>query len=204
MNKKLIFYQLIIIIFILFLFPAKSAEAANCPVSVAGNYTLTVSCIIPADGNMSVVDGNLTIDSGVTLTIDTNARLTFTLGKSIVINGSISMSAGGIEVVKKSHEVFLNSASGNSCNTVCSNDGKTCVSIGQDSYGTDTYYWTVDGGDNLYDCYYRPLNAESTSTIQCVSFSANCSTVMTDQCGASETSTCCGISLYWTYCLCLE
>jgi len=183
MNKKIFLISLLTIVFVLF--PFQGVNAQNCPASVAGNYTLSSSCIIPSGGNMSVVDGNLTINAGVTLTMDTNARLTITPGWGIYPNGTISM-ASGAYIVKKNHQVILNSASNNSCNTVCSDNGKGCVSIGQDSYGTYNYYW----------------RSSACSFGSCEYISGNCSTVMSAQC--SPANTCCGIATYWTRCLCVE
>ncbi len=166
--------------------------ADDCPVSEGGNYTLSSSCTIPSGGSMNIVDGDLTVDSGVTLTISDNARLTITPGHSIYVKGTISLSTSGAKIVKKKNDIILNSASGSDCSDKCPS-GYSCVSIGQDSYGTDNYYWVstdCSGGS----CEYK---------------NGDCSTVMTDQCGPGtdggyDDNYCCDIEVYWTRCLCIE
>jgi len=183
--KRVSLYSIFVFSLIL-LFSFQKIEATDCPASVAGNYTLSSSCIIPSGGHMDVVDGNLTIDSGVTLTMDTNARLSITSGKTITVNGSISL-ASGAYIAKKNYDVVLNSATDQACSDKCPS-GYSCSSIGQDSYGTDTYYWKVDacsGGS----CPSPPPTGD-------------CSTVMSKQCDPANK--CCDIEVYWTRCLCIE
>ena len=186
MTNKKIFLSFIFVITLILFFP-KGTNAANCPASAAGNYTLSSSCVIPAGGTMSIIDGNLTINGGVTLQIDDNARLTISPGYAIYPNGTILVSASGAKIEKKTYLVILNSASGNSCTTVCANNSKSCVSIGQNSYGTDTYYWGASVCTGSGSCSYNV---------------GNCGTVMSDQC-VSQNASCCGIDVYWTRCLCL-
>ena len=186
--SKLINKILLIFIFVVFiLFFPKGTNALDCP-SVVGNYTLSSSCVIPDGGTMSVVDGNLTIDSGVTLQINTNARLTITPGYTIYPNGTIAKSASGSRITKSGSLVILNSATGKSCSTICSEAAKTCSSIGQDSYGTDTYYWSASVCTGGGSCSYNV---------------GSCSTVMSDQCPGEQNASCCGIDVYWTRCLCV-
>lgn len=189
MNKKYFIYLIFISSCLLFVFSAQKVMAGECP-NAAGNYTLTSSCYIPSGGYMVIVDGNLTFNSGVTITMEANSTLIIYPGKLIYLDASnvaIAMSASGVTIAKKTTSVANNYATGNNCNTVCSNLSKTCAGIGQDSNATDTYYWgaSVCTGDG--SCSYNV---------------GDCSTVMSDQCTTFNAS-CCGIDVYWTRCLCV-
>ena len=187
MNKKYFIYLIFISSCFLFIFSAQKALAQNCP-NAAGNYTLTSSCVIPSGGYMVIVAGNLTINSGVTITMDTNSSLIINPGYSIYPNGAIAMSASGVTLTKKTTSVANNYATGNSCTTVCSNLGRTCAGIGQDSNATDKLWWSASVCAGAGSCSYNV---------------GSCSTVMSDQCPGAINAACCGIDVYWTRCLCL-
>lgn len=189
MKKKYFIYLISIGSLILFIFSAQKAAAQNCPSAVAGNYTLASSCIIPANGFMVILNGNLTINAGVTLTLGSNSKLLFTTGYSLYPNGTMAKGAGAY-ISKRAASTFQivnNSVTGNSCTTVCSGISKTCASIGQDSNATDTYYWSASVCTGGGSCNYNV---------------GDCSTVMSDQC-TTQNASCCGIDVYWTRCLCV-
>jgi hypothetical protein len=61
------------------------------------------------------------------------------------LNGELT----GMGVDQYEYEVILNRRTGQSCNTICSAVGKTCVSVGRDSEGTEgtyTSYWQSPEG----------------------------------------------------------
>ena len=186
MKKKIFFLQSIIFLFLFTCF--LEVQATDCPQAVAGNYTLESSCIIPEGTTMSVLEGGLTINPGVTLTLNSNSRLTFTPGYMLIsLNGTISL-ANGATILEKSHYVELNSASASSCNSICLavHPGTECTSIGQDSYAVDTYYW----------------RSTACSDGSCEYIVGYCGTIMISQC--SPANTCCSIETYWTRCLCVD
>ncbi len=188
MKKNYLIYLIFISGLILFAFSVQKAAAANCP-NAYGNYTLTSSCIVPDSGYMVIMNGNLTINSGVTLTLGANSKLIFTTGYSIYLDGTILL-APTANIGKKTSAgwaVIDNAATGNSCATVCSSNAKTCIGIGQDAYATDTYYWGASVCTGTGNCSYT---------------AGDCSTVMSDQC-TTENASCCAIDVYWTRCLCI-
>jgi hypothetical protein len=73
--------------------------------------------------------------------------------------------------------VRLNSATGNSCDTLCGSFGETCIDMGTDAAGTDNKYW-----------HYG---------VSCTQPSADCSFLMTDR-----SQTCGGNPARWTNCRC--
>lgn len=185
MKKKYLVYLIFISGLILFASSAQKVAAANCP-NVYGNYTLASSCIVPDSGYMVIMNGNLTINSGVTLTLGANSQLIFTTGYSVYLGGTIAL-ASNANIGKKTYAVIDNAATGNSCSTVCSNNGKTCAGVGQDAYATDTYYWGASVCTGAGSCSYA---------------AGGCSTAMSDQCTTQDAS-CCGMAVYWTRCLCV-
>jgi hypothetical protein len=192
MRSYKVFLIMIALIILFFAYSTQEAEAqAECPAAKAGNFTLTESCVIPSGKTMSIIDGNLTIASGVTLWIEANSRLTITPATppfTISPIGTISKNVVGATIVKKTHSVILNSVSSNTCSTVCTNNGKSCVSIGQDSNATDTYYWSASVCTGAGSCSYN---------------GGSCGTVMSDQCPGEQNAACCAIDVYWTRCLCV-
>ncbi len=188
MKKNYLIYLIFISGVILFAFSVQEAVAA-CP-NVYGNYTLTSSCNVPDNGYMLIMNGNLTINSGVTLTLGVNSKLIFTTGYSVYLGGTIALTSSS-NVGKKTsagYTVRDNAATGNSCSTVCSNNGQACAGVGQDAYATDTYYWSASVCTGAGSCSYT---------------AGSCSTVMSDQCVAQDAS-CCGMPVYWTRCLCVS
>jgi hypothetical protein len=161
---------------------------AACP-NAYGNYTLTSSCNVPDNGYMVIMNGNLTVNSGVTITLGTNSRIFFSSGYSLFLDGTIALTPSS-NITKKTSTYWTardNAATGNSCATVCSNNGQSCAGIGQDSYGTDTYYWGASVCTGSGSCSYT---------------AGDCSTTMSDQCTTNNAS-CCGTDVYWTRCLCI-
>ncbi|HQA96243.1 MAG TPA: hypothetical protein PLN18_02645, partial [Candidatus Colwellbacteria bacterium] len=63
-----------------------------CGIPVGGNFTLSSNCVISS--NDGVDNGNLIINPGVTLTL--NSTFAFNSGKTITVNGAIAKGAGGI------------------------------------------------------------------------------------------------------------
>jgi len=193
-KKELVYLFVIVILFFAAALPR--AKAANCPSSVAGNYTLSVSCVIPSSGFMIMTSGNLTIGAGVTLTMSANSQLIFVSGYSVFPNsGSIAVSSGAVINKRVSAGVVVNNyASGSSCNTLCSGQGRTCISTGQDSNASDSYYWGASGG--------------SCTSGACALAVGDCNTVMSLQCTGNDAysqpyrTQCCGISTNWTRCFC--
>jgi len=163
------------------------AAGEECPAAV-GDFTWNSSCIIPTEGARGVVDGNLSIGSESTITLEPNSRLVFTPGYSITINGSIVMGSG-TKIEKIDHyTVVSNSASGQDCDAKCSNIGEECAGVGQDDYGTDGFYWADTGCDST--CDY---------------LTASCGTTIlswTEECTLNTVSMCCGVDTNWTNCLC--
>ena len=187
MKKNYLIYLIFIGSLIISAFFVQKVLAA-CP-NAYGNYTLTSSCNVPDNGYMLIMNGNLTINSGVTLTLGVNSKLIFTSGYSVYLGGTIALTSSS-NIGKKTSAgwaVIDNAATGNSCATVCSNNSKTCIGIGQDSYATDTYYWGASVCTGAGSCSYT---------------AGDCSTVMSDQCVVQDAA-CCGIAVNWTRCLCL-
>jgi hypothetical protein len=167
------------------------ALAVDCDSAVnadEGSYVLSSSCIVPAGETMIVVNGGLTINEGVTLTLDSNSRLVFEIGEMLItVNGNISLAAGAT-ISEKGYSVERNFALGVNCDAICAatTTYNECVSIGQEQFATDGYYW----------------KATACSGGSCQYVSGDCSTVMIAQCDPANT--CCGITTYWTRCLCVE
>lgn len=75
--------------------------------------------------------------------------------------------------------VYLNSSTGKNCNTVCSSNSYSCVSVGTDTNGSNSKYWQV-------------------SKNSCVESPATCTTIMKK----AANKTCSGNRSPWTYCQC--
>lgn len=193
MKKNYLIYLVFVGSLIISIFFVQKALAA-CP-SVYGNYTLTGSCNVPDNSYMVIINGNLTINSGVTLTLGNNAKLIFTPGYSVYLGGTIALTSTS-GMTKKTATTVDNLATGNTCATVCSNAGKVCAGIGQDSYGTDTYYWGATSG--------------SCTSGACTYSVGDCSTAINRECSGTDpqgntlTTTCCGNNSKWTRCLCID
>jgi len=171
-----------------------AVDCDNAINAEGGSHILSSSCIVPAGKTMIVVNGGLTINEGVTLTLDSNSRLLFghkyqEPGEmEIIVNGNISLASGSY--ISEIEYSIHNNYSGGSCAYVCWNNYPAlhpiCVGIGQDSYATDGYYW----------------RSTSCSGGSCEYVSGDCSTSMITQC--DPPNTCCGIGTYWTRCLCVK
>lgn len=103
---------------------------------------------------------------------------------NIFMNQSSCQSQSGCTWNPINFNVRLNSATGLSCTTLCSNNGETCSSIGTNVGGTDTKYYIPIGG----------IGQGSGCTSQTL---GSCATVMT-----IKTISCYDHFAYWTYCNC--
>ena len=92
---------------------------------------------------------------------------------------------GTADDIEYSYNVRLNSASGISCNTLCSNNGEVCVDVGDDSSGTNNRAWICDPE--------APVGCACTDTYK--QFVCNDSM-------SNAGATCGSYQAWWTYCRC--
>jgi len=140
-----------------------------------GEPTILASC-----GSAGCKQTSVCVQGTASTTSDTVAEICYTSAQHSCSSGYVCNATGTCTSL-----VSLNSASGLSCTTKCSNIGVTCASVGTDTAGTN-------------NTYIRSKYNTFTEDFTCFSGAANCSTTMT----ADGNSAGCAPASMWTYCKC--
>ncbi|PIU75307.1 MAG: hypothetical protein COS76_01500, partial [Candidatus Portnoybacteria bacterium CG06_land_8_20_14_3_00_39_12] len=139
------------------LFVSKEAQAACLNVPLSGSYTIDTSCTF--DGTVNGVEnGNLTIPTGKTFTINANQTIVWNPGRSVFIQGSIAINQAGGQL-RKTYLWYIDTESDGYPDTVSQVAAAAAPSNGvRRSDSVFTEKWTYV----LINCgpgYYNPTDA---------------------------------------------
>lgn len=139
---------------------ALAGSGFQCSDSHKGSITLTADQYIASGDTIGVNNGNITVDSGVTLQMDSNSTLKWEDGYSIYPKGQIAKAAA---TIKKGCVHLTCDELGRDCGSENDGCGKT-VSCGGCSGNTSCGYgdcaddetpnWSCDSGSCGYSCSY--------------------------------------------------
>jgi len=155
------------------------------------NDALTVSCSTGVDNYVGLDVGDLTVNNGVTLTLDTGGHLIFNPGQSIMVNGQICVHDCGGSIDKgylfyadadgdyygtgdwtdlffnanPSSAGHIRASSGSLLGLGDCDDGNTDVNLGQ------TSYFATDRGDGSFD-----YNCDFIETQRWTDYNGGCAT----------------------------